>query len=393
MKTALKTTILLITFPAFCFFANAQTDTVGQASPQINVEVLDQSRIQNLAVDVSREQEVLRNRLAKLEVELERSQNTNKLIREANRAKFESYLNNLNKRYIAGEQIIHHIIKETNQFNLSFSQLILFEEFAALSDPTTFQEFNNAFQSSLNSLGDRKPLPDVQDMQSLKLAVPMLANPLISTGMSLATVMLAKYQQGRKMRDESFNKMLCVLNYTTTVQSEYQIVSNNLKNLSSRLETFNKNTKNFFGTYLSAVGYEGGYERYVIDMRSDISDAVRVKRENFINQIRKEGSQVGVISYETDSDDEMMYALDQVKFYINEYETILSEIRDFINIYAAFIEASKTKSKSVCAENTRETDRIFKRIDETLALVRRNFNIVYEENRIKKSDKRILFGY
>ena len=95
----------------------------------------------------------------------------------------------------------------------------------------------------------------------------------------------------------------------------------------------------------------------------------------------------------SNKDDDVLFYLEQVKFYLNEYENVLLEINDFISMYDQFVAKQKNSQNDGCASFYKENKEIFTRIEAQLKTVKDNFKIVYEENRIDKNTKRILFGF
>ena len=120
------------------------------------VDVFNQADIERITAEVQAENKKLEERLANLESNLASQKDVIKVLTNANKIRYEASVSTLSQRYDAGERIIYHIIKETNQFNLSFSQLLLQNEFSYLSDPTSYRVFNNSMDNSMDLLRDRK---------------------------------------------------------------------------------------------------------------------------------------------------------------------------------------------------------------------------------------------
>jgi len=360
------------------------------------VDKLDKQDLDKLKEDVIAENDKLAQRLANLENQLDTQQNADdiiKMLKGANQERFKSNINNLANRYEAGERVIHHIIKEINQFNLSFSQLLLQHEFASLSDPTTYTEFNNAMNNSLSILEDRNMLKDIGNVDDLKEKIPMVANPLVSTGISVAFYALAKYHKKSKEKMAAFDELTCVLDYTNQEKTNYQLMASNLIQLNNRLDAFRDASKDFFSEYLQVIDYEGGYEKYVYDKKNSSDNFMHSQCDIFFGDMLADVSNVGITGYDTRKDDNVLFYLEQVKFYLNEYELILLEINDFIKNYEKFVSSHQDMQTDICGSFQTETKEIFARIEENLEKVQHNFQIVYEENRIDKNTKRILFGF
>lgn len=359
------------------------------AQDSTKVEKLNIQKLEQLSDDIITEQARLKEQLRQLEKNIQASTlQLQKVLAEANRAKFKSYVTTLSSRYDAGQEILYHIIKETNSFNLSFSQLVLQAQFSKLIDPTTYSEFNTAMNSTLELLGDRKPLPDANDVNNLKKEIPVLDNPLITTGLSIASYFLAKYHKRKKLENRNFKSMTCVLSFTNQTKKDYDIIIAQLYTLSKRLDDYNKASKEFFTSYLAEVGYSNGYgEDY-----PDEIDIVDKKKEEFFQSLLQEAANIGVISYESINDDRITYQIEQVKFLMNEYELILLEIKGFIDNYSVFVETTKERGESTCTNFQVETNEAFEQISSQLNTVKKNFNTVYVENRIPTPTKRNLFG-
>ncbi len=303
------------------------------------VDVFNQADIERITAEVQAENKKLEERLANLESNLASQKDVIKVLTNANKIRYEASVSTLSQRYDAGERIIYHIIKETNQFNLSFSQLLLQNEFSYLSDPTSYRVFNNSMDTSMDLLRDRKMLQgttsDVIDM------LPMLNNPIISTSVSMVSFFLANYHKKGKMKNDALHELSCVLNYTNQVKTEYQIVASNLQHLHSRLEAFRDASKGFLGEYLEAIDYKGGYQQFIHDKNNLPYDFMKKQRASFFDNLKNDVDNVGIIRYETSKDDNVLFYIEQVKFYLNEYQLLLIEIDDFIKNYEKFVASQK----------------------------------------------------
>ena len=393
MNLLTKITIGILLF--YAHFAFAQTEFVSDMPDTFKVELFNKDNIEKISNDIIAENRKLADRLSALERDAVNRNDIIAILTNANKERYQSSSNNLSNRYKAGEQVVNHIIKETNQFNLSFSQLLLQNEFATLADPTNYTEFNHAINQALEVLGDRKlgMFANIFNVEDLKSIAPVMTNPIISTSFSLVSYFLANYHKKEKLKTDNFNRLTCILDYTTQVKSEYQIVSSGLRNLNTRLDAFRDASRQFFTEYLEAIDYNGGYEKYVRDKNNLSYDFMEQQRQTFFNNLLAETNKIGITNFETDRDDNIQFHVEQVKFYLNEYELLLLEINDFINSYEKFIEKQRLMNSEVCSVISAENTAIFKRIQKTLGTVKYNFDIVYRENRIDKNTKRILFGF
>ncbi len=391
LLTKISIGILLLQFQ----FTFAQTEFVSNRPDTFRVELFNKDNIEKISNDIIAENRKLADRLSALERDAVNRNDIITILTNANKERYQSSANNLSNRYKAGEQVVNHIIKETNQFNLSFSQLLLQNEFATLADPTNYTEFNRAINQALEILGDRKlgMFANIFNVEDLKLIAPVMTNPIISTSFSLVSYFLANYHKKEKLKTDNFNRLTCILDYTTQVKSEYQIVSSGLRNLNTRLDAFRDASRQFFSEYLEAIDYSGGYEKYVRDKNNLSYDFMEQQRRVFFNNLLADTEKIGITNFETDRDDNIQFYVEQVKFYLNEYELLLLEINDFIGTYEKFIEKQRLMNSEVCSVISDENTAIFKRIQKTLGTVKYNFDIVYRENRIDKNTKRILFGF
>ena len=361
----------------------------GFGQDSLKIEKLNLLQFETISQDILQEQARLSEQLKQLQNNATPSDKLREILKEANIAKFESSITNLSKRYTAGQDIVHHIIKETNSFNASFSLLVLQSQFGKLIDPTTYSEFNNALNSTLSVLGDRKPLPTVDDVNTLKTEIPGLNNPLVSTGLSIASYFLAKYHKKKNLDAKNFKSMTCVLTFTNDTKKDYDIISARLNSISKRLENFNKSSKNFFSDYLTEIGYNQGFDNEYPDNLSEITNL----KSTFFNSIKSETANIGFIPYESSNDNKTSYQIEQVKFLMYEYELILLEIEGFIKSFDSFITKTQERGKSVCTNFDTETSEIFTQITAQLKVVQTNFKTVYIDNRIPISTKRGLFGF
>ena len=261
MNLLTKITIGILLF--YAHFAFAQTEFVSDMPDTFKVELFNKDNIEKISNDIIAENRKLADRLSALERDAVNRNDIIAILTNANKERYQSSSNNLSNRYKAGEQVVNHIIKETNQFNLSFSQLLLQNEFATLADPTNYTEFNHAINQALEVLGDRKlgMFANIFNVEDLKSIAPVMTNPIISTSFSLVSYFLANYHKKEKLKTDNFNRLTCILDYTTQVKSEYQIVSSGLRNLNTRLDAFRDASRQFFTEYLEAIDYNGGYEK------------------------------------------------------------------------------------------------------------------------------------
>lgn len=383
-----KIIIAILSFVLQASIAFAQNDTIYK------VELFeDKGEVEKLSDQIVDEKKQLERRLAELEQQIATQGDVMRVLRTANKERYESSVVTLGDRFEAGERVVSHILKETNQFSLSFSQLQLQDEFSKLSDPTTYSEFNIALKTSLDGLKNRRILPDISEVNDLKSVVPVLNNPIISTTISVASFFLARYNKKAKMNNEAFAKLTCILDYTNSLKSEHQILSARLQELNDKLSAFRENTRTFFGQYLETINYKGGYKKYIEDKNTLNYDFMRQYREQFFNVLLADRDKVGIITFDTNKDDDVLFNIEQVKFYLNQYEQLLTEINDFINSYDKFVQKQKKGSNDACASFYKETSAIFNKIDNQLKTVKDNFNIVFDENQVDKNTKRILFGY
>ncbi|WP_299213257.1 hypothetical protein [uncultured Dokdonia sp.] len=371
---------LRITTICFLIFISANSQEVEK----FNIE-----QINNISQEIVQEQARLKEELKNLQENTDNEDKLREILAEANKAKYKSAINNLDKRYDAGQKIIHHIIKETNSFNSSFSLLVLQTQFSKLIDPTTYSEFNSSMNSTLELLGDRKPYPKVNDINTMKNEIPGLDNPLITTGLSIASFFLAKYHKKKDLEEKNFRSMTCVLSFTNQTKKEYDLIVSRLMDVSARLNSYNKASKIFFSNYLTEVGFSEGYN----DNYPDRLGSIESIKKDFFQNLTSEESQIGFIPYESINDDKITYQIEQVKFLMNEYELILLEIDGFIESYDVFIKNVKLKSNSICEGLNIETALIFTEIEKQLEIVQDNFDTVYKENRIASLTKRTLFGF
>jgi len=370
--------------------------TIGQAIAQTDrtkkVENLDLDNLQNIVTDIKEENTKLQGRLEVLEGSVTKD-NLNKVLKLANIEKFKSDMNVLEKRYEAGENVLFHIIRETNQFNLSYKQLVLQSQFDALVNPMSYPEFTTPLKTTLNSLKDKKPMPDIaQDLSNLSSAVPYLNNPVVNSGLSIVSYFIAKYNKKSEIDNQNFGKMMCVLNFITTAETEYKVNVSNIKTLSDKIDNYNKKLKDFFDLYLQSIGYTAGYDAYITSKGNQGSDFLNNTREFYFNTILTDTTKIGIINYSTNKDDNISYYIEQVKFQLNEYESLLLDIDNSINGYEKFTTELSKLANSSCDGVKNQTKDTFKAINDNVAGVKQAFYTVNKENKVPADLKRILFG-
>jgi hypothetical protein len=367
-------------------------EVYAQDTLKIKVDSLDKEHIAKLVSGISKENAELREKLTKLETTIN-STNAITVLKDANVERYKTYVNNLNSRHQAGEIVIMHIIREINQFSLSYSQLLLQSEFSSLSNPTKFKTFNSSMQQSFEGLKKRKMLPSSEDVSQIGKVIPMIDKAPISSIVSVVSYFLDKYNKKKELRSDIFNKLNCVLNFTSKVDGEYQIYIFRVTELNTKINTYKDNIKKFYSLYLNSINYNGGYEQYVKDKKNIASDFMKKRRDDFFGKLTSETTSIGIVNYETSSDDDVLYNIEQVKYYLTEYENLLIEINDNINKYEDFVANLKEFNKSLCPDLQEETSKSFDDILKKIKVVKDNFKIVYEENRIDANTKRILFGF
>jgi uncharacterized protein YukE len=373
-------------------FSNNQSFCQITIDSTKKVENLDLNKLQNIVTDIKDENSKLQNRLQALEGSVTKD-NLNKVVKAANIEKFKSDMSILEKRFEAGENVLYHIIKETNQFNLSYKQLVLQSQFGALVNPMTYPEFTTPLKTTLNSLKDKKPMPDVaQDFSNLSSAVPYLNNPIVNSGLSIVSYFVAKYNKKNEIDNQNFGKMMCVLNFITTAETEYKVNVATIKSLRDKIDNFNKKLKEFFDLYLRSINYTAGYEAYINSKTTQGNDFLNTTRQSFFNSTLSDTSKIGIINYSSDKDDNVSYYIEQVKFQLSGYESLLLDIENSINGYEKFTTDLSNLASISCDGVKNQTKDTFKAITENVADVKKAFNIVNKENKVPADQKRILFG-
>jgi hypothetical protein len=390
MKSNIKKIVLCSFIVIFCF-CNAKGEQHVDSVPP--VETLDKNNLQTIVNEIKSENNSLQSRLQALENNATKN-NLNELLKKANIEKFKSDMNILKMRYEAGENVLSHIIRETNQFNLSYKQLVLQTQFSRLVNPKTFPTFTTPLQTTLNSLGDKKPIPDIaQDLSNLSSSIPYLKNPVLNSGLSVVSYFIAKNNNHRRINNQNYNDMMCVLNFITTADTEYKINVTTIEILSSKIDKFNVKLKDFFSLYLQAVGYTAGYNAYSNSKKNQGDNFLNTTREQYFNtEILPDTTRIGMFTYTTNKDDNVLYYIEQVKFLLNEYESILVDIENSINGYEKFTNDIAELANSSCNGVKSETEEIFIDIKDKLSDVRSAFNTVMAENQVPADQKRILFG-
>jgi hypothetical protein len=382
MKILTILAVILLTFGQVI----AQTDSTKK------VENLDLNKLQNIVTDIKDENTKLQGRLQVLEGSVTKD-NLNRVLKTANIEKFKSDMNVLEKRYEAGENVLYHIIKETNQFNLSYKQLVLQSQFGALVNPMSYPEFTTPLKTTLNSLKDKKPMPDIaQDLSNLSTTVPYLNNPVVNSGLSIVSYFIAKYNKKSKIDNQNFVKMMCVLNFITTAETEYKVNVSTIKTLRDKIDNYNKKLKDFFDLYLQSIGYTAGYDAYITSKTTQGNDFLNPTRESYFNTLLTDTTKIGIINYSTSKDDNVSYYIEQVKFQLSEYESLLLDIENSINGYEKFTTDLSNLAISSCDGVKNQTKDTFNAISDNVADVKKAFNIVNKENKVPADQKRILFG-
>ncbi|RXJ50425.1 hypothetical protein [Gelidibacter gilvus] len=364
----------------------AQSDTIKK------IENLDLNKLQNIVTDIKVENTNLQKRLESLEGSVTKD-NLNKVLKTANIEKFKSDMNVLDKRFEAGENVLYHIIKETNNFNLSYKQLVLQSQFGALINPMTYPEFTTPLKTTLNSLKDRKPIPDIsQDLSNISSTVPYLSNPVVNSGLSIVSYFIAKYNNKSAINNQNFDKMMCVINFITTAETDYKVNVSTIKTLRDKIDNYNIKLKGFFDLYLQSIGYNSGYDAYITSKTTHGNNFLNQTRESFFNSILSDTTKIGIINYSTNKDDNVSYYIEQVKFQLSEYESILLDIENSINGYEKFTNDLSETANSSCAGVKNQTKDTFKVINDNISDVKLAFNIVNKENKVPADLKRVLFG-
>jgi len=365
---------------------------ISQANTLIKVENLDLNKLQNIVTEIKDENTKLQSRLQDLEGSVTKD-NLNKVLKTANVEKFKSDMNVLEKRYEAGENVLYHIIKETNNFNLSYKQLVLQSQFGILVNPMTYPEFTTPLKTTINSLKDKKPMPDIaQDLSNITSIVPYLDNPIVNSGLSIVSYFIAKFNKKNDIDNQNFEKMMCVLNFISTADTEYKVNVSTIKTLRDKIDNYNKKLKDFFDLYLQSIGYTAGYDAYILSKTTQGNDFLNHTRLSYFNTILIDTTKIGIINYSTSKDDNVSYYIEQVKFQLSEYESLLLDIENSINGYDKFIRDLSIIANSSCDGVKNQTKEPIKVINENVADVKTAFNIVSKENKVPADLKRILFG-
>jgi TolA-binding protein len=363
-----------------------------QKPDTVKIETLDLNKLQNIVTDIRTENTKLQGRLQTLEGTVTKD-NLNKIVKQANIEKFKSDIKVLKKRYEAGENVLYHIIKETNQFNLSYKQLVLQSQFSLLVNPMTYPEFTTPLKTTLNSLKDKKPMPDIaQDLSNLSTTVPYLNNPIVNSGLSIVSYFIAKYNKKSEIDNLNFGKMMCVLNFISSAETEYKANVATVKSLSDKVDNYNRKLKDFFDLYLKSINYTAGYDAYIKAKTEQGNDFLSTTRDPFFNSILLDTTRIGIFNYSSDKDDNVAFYIEQVKFQLSEYESLLLDIENSINGYEKFTVGLASIANASCDGVRNTTKNTFTTITENVTGVKTAFNIVNKENKVPADQKRILFG-
>ncbi|HLU89334.1 MAG TPA: hypothetical protein VKZ51_05830 [Cyclobacteriaceae bacterium] len=371
---------------------NAFSQNAGSTDSNNETDNLDLNRLQTLVTDIKDENVQLQDRLQVLEGYVI-DDNLNVVLETVNKEKFKSEIRILYKMYEAGENILYHIIRETNNFNLSYKHLILQNQFNSIVNPINYPGFTIPLKTTLNSLGDKKPTPDIQsDLSNFQSIVPFVTNPLLSSGVSIVSYFLAKYNKRSKIGNADFEKMMCVLNFTTTAADKYNVNVNAVRTLSEKIDNYNAKLKVFFESYLKSIGYTAGYDAYIESKGSEGKDFLKPTRDEFFNTLLADTTNIGALDFMTESDDNASFYIEQVKFHLNEYEALLLDIESSIARYEEFVNSLSELATSSCEGVRQNTNEAFLSIKESIDGVKKAFLIVSKENRVPGSQKRTLFG-
>src|SRR5690606_19063944 len=107
------------------------------------------------------------------------------------------------------------------------------------------------------------------EISNLSSIIPFVTNPLLGSGVSIVSYFLAKFNKKSKIGNEDFEKMMCVLNFTTTAADKYNVNVSAVKTLSQKIDNYNAKLKVFFDLYLKSIGYTAGYEAYIDSKASE----------------------------------------------------------------------------------------------------------------------------
>lgn len=321
------------------------------------------------------------------------SQNFIKILKSANVEKFKNDVDALKIRYAAGEEILKHIVMQTNAFNFAYQQLVLQSQFSSLTNPTNYPEFTTPLMNTLNSLEDKKPINNVvQDLSNIKTNLPFLNNPVISSGFSIVSFFMAKYNDKKKFEAESFKKMTCVLNFTSSTDVEYKNNVQRILYLRDKIDQYNLSIKNFFTEYLRVINYKGDYFSYIKELGKNGSDFLEPVRKKFFNSILSDTTRIGLVASTTEKDDNVAYHMEQVKFYIAEYESILRDIDKSILAYDDFYMNLEKSVPNTCEGIKSVASPLLIDIKENIVKVKGAFKAIIEENQIPAKYKRTLLG-
>lgn len=384
MKKNFYSTLVLL-------FGLVATETFAQQD-SARIANLDIDKLNKIEEQIRISDSVTTAKIKSLETSIT-NKNFIEVLRAANTTKFKNDVSSLKGRFIAGEEILNHIIRETNSFNFSYQQLVLQSEFSALTNPTNYPEFTSPLANTLNSLKDKKPIPDIsQDLSNLTSNIPYLNNPAVSSGLSIVSYFIAKYNDKRKFENENFKKMTCVLNFTSSTEADYKMTVQRIIYLRDKIEKYNSNIKEFFSQYLKAIGYQNGYVAYNQERTTNGSDFLEPTRKQFFNSILADTSAIGIVAISTDKDDNVSYYMEQVKFYIAEYESILRDIDNSIVAYDQFYTNLNNSVNASCDGIKSFARPKLTTIQENITRVKNAFKVVNEENKIPANLKRTLLG-
>ncbi|HWS54562.1 MAG TPA: hypothetical protein VN228_10560 [Pyrinomonadaceae bacterium] len=250
-------------------------------------------------------------------------------------------------QYQAGRTVLETMINKSITLQSEIGLAVNINKFQEAMNPSSNPEFLAQLTSIKASLNKEDSGSDFLKDSPLG---NLLANPYLSVAYTVGSMFLSKGKP--KEKTEKYNKLFCVIDFTSRNASYSKLISDDIDALKKQLEKFEQETQTHFLNYVGVVGYrDKTWQDYVNESKG--GDPVAEHTREFFGGIRRESEKVpGMpITKTSPKIKDVRVQIERVKADLLAYETILRQVDGFRTKYITAMRNSVQDLHALTASN------------------------------------------
>ena len=236
-----------------------------------------------------------------------------------------SNVNKLQTRYETGFSILKAMLLQLENLDSKYKDLKLYKTYSNIANPLQYREFNNNLSEIENTLKRKKGF-DITLPSPLSEIVNK--NPTIASGYSIVTAVLSTLSA--PVKSEKFKTIRDVLILTGSMQTDLNLINNEIDYLEHRVSLYLRKTETFFSEYLKSIEYTKSYAQFITD--NDNQTIENMKGSVFTGITNDINNNINNYTYsinQTEKEIEITFNLIRLVDLINEYKIVLSETENY----------------------------------------------------------------